>query len=124
MLARAFAAEGVDGAVHPDGRRKHVLVVGDGQAARRQGGACATRALRGLDGRRLYARATGKVGVGPRRPSARASREIMTALTIAARGRRAAGGIRGRFVRWPRRGYIPQRDMAPLALATGATTWR
>ena len=65
-----------------------------------------------------YARATGKVGVasttcGP------GFTQIMTALTIAARGQCAAGGLRRRFAAaasW----YIQQIDMAPLALATGA----
>ena len=32
MLAQAFAAEGVEHAVHPDGRRQHVLVGGDGRS--------------------------------------------------------------------------------------------
>ncbi|HSS86392.1 MAG TPA: thiamine pyrophosphate-binding protein, partial [Reyranella sp.] len=117
MLARAFAAEGVD-----------VLFTLMGDANMYWSSAMAKLpgvkvvharhehcAVSMADG---YARATGKVGVasttcGP------GFTQIMTALTIAARGNVPLvvfAGDSPLAASW----YIQQLDMAPLALATGA----
>ena len=95
MLARAFAAEGVDTLFTLMGDANMYWSVAMSQLpgmqvvhARHEHCAVAM-----ADG---YARATGKVGVasttcGP------GFTQIMTALTIAARSQHAAGGVRGRF---------------------------
>jgi acetolactate synthase-1/2/3 large subunit len=116
MLARAFR-RGLRGAVHPDGRREHVLVRCHVAPARHQvvNARHEHCAVAMADG---YARATGKVGVasttcGP------GFTQIMTALTIAACANVPlvvfAGGAP---MAAPH--YIQQIEMAPLAQVTGA----
>ena len=117
ILAQAFAAEGVDTlfTLMGDANMYWSAAMADNQGARLIHARHEHCAVAMAD---AYARATGKVGVasvtcGP------AITQIMTALTMAARGNAPVVVFAGDApigASW----YMQQIDQAPLALATGA----
>ena len=117
ILARAFAAEGVDMlfTLMGDANMYWSAAMADSQGIRLVHARHEHCAVAMADG---YARATGKVGVasvtcGP------GFTQIMTALTMAARGNVPLVVFAGDApigASW----YVQQIDLAPLALATGA----